>query len=92
MKFQLIEAGNSIGVNVNAFDFLKKKGFKIKHGRSKDYFLGESFYEYVTIEINNLKEMEKLLLLSNNIHLAVHKQEKENVLIIREYIDEESIH
>lgn len=36
--------------------------------------------------------MEKLLLLSNNIHLAVHKQEKENVLIIREYIDEESIH
>ena len=58
---------------------------------NRNYFQGESFYENVTITINNLKEMEKLLLLSNNIHLAVHKQEKKNILIIREYIDEESI-
>lgn len=91
MKFTLLEVGHSIGVNTNAFDFLKKKGFNIKHGHNRDYFQGESFYENVTIEINSLKEMETLLSLSNNIRLSVHKQEKKNVLIIREYINEESI-
>jgi hypothetical protein len=91
MKFTLLEGGHSMGINTNAFDFLEKKGFNIKHGHNRNYFQGESFYENVTITINNLKEMEKLLLLSNNIHLAVHKQEKKNILIIREYIDEESI-
>lgn len=88
MKFQLIEADNSLGVNVDAFDFLKKEGFKIKHGRGRDYFLGESFYEYVTIEINSLKEMEKLLLLSKRICLSAHN-DQDNTLIIREYINEE---
>lgn len=91
MKFTLLEGGHSMGININAFDFLEKKGFNIKHGHNRNYFQGESFYEDVTITINNLKEMEKLLLLSNNIRLAVHKQEKKNILIIREYIDEESI-
>ncbi len=91
MKFTLLEAGHSMGVNTNAFDFLKKKGFNIKHGHNRDYFQGESFYENVTIEINKLKEIETLLSLSNNIRLSVHKQEKKNVLIIREYINEESI-
>lgn len=91
MKFILLEGSHSMGINTNAFNFLKKKGFNIKHGHNKNYFQGESFYENVTITINNLKEMEKLLLLSNNIRLAVHKQEKKNILIIREYIDEESI-
>lgn len=91
MKFTLLEESHSMGINTNAFDFLKKKGFNIKHGNNRNYFQGESFYENVTITINNLKEMEKLLLLSNKIYLAVHKQEKKNILIIKEYIDEESI-
>lgn len=91
MKFTLLEAGHSMGININAFDFLKKKGFNIKHGHNRNYFQGESFYDNVTIEINDLKEMKTLLLLSDNIRLSVHKREKEYDLIIREYIDEESI-
>lgn len=91
MKFTLLEEGHSMGININAFDFLKKKGFNIKHGHDRNYFQGESFYDNVTIEINDLKEMKTLLLLSDNIHLSVHNREKEYVLIIREYIDEESV-
>lgn len=29
MKFQLLEGGNSLGVNVEIYDFLKRKGFKV---------------------------------------------------------------
>ena len=61
MKFQLLEGGNSLEVNVEIYDFLKRKGFKVRNTGAREYFLGESFYEEVYITLTTFKETEKLL-------------------------------
>ena len=61
MKFRLLEGGNSLGVNVEIYNLLKRKGFKIRNTGAKDYFLGESFYEVVYITITTFEEIKRLL-------------------------------
>ena len=52
---------NSLEVNVEIYDFLKRKGFKVRNTGAREYFLGESFYEEVYITLTTFKETEKLL-------------------------------
>lgn len=61
MKFRLLEGGNSLGVNVEIYNLLKRKGFKIRNTGAKEYFLGESFYEVVYITITTFEEIKRLL-------------------------------
>lgn len=90
MKFQLLEAGNPLGVNVEIYDFLKRKGFRVKNTRTRKYFLGESFYAEVYIILSTFEEIEKLLDISGfKVHKCKVNLNEIPCIIIEDLIDTE---
>ena len=90
MKLRLLEGGNSLGVNVEIYNLLKRKGFKIRNTGAKEYFLGESFYEVVYITITTFEEIKRLLDITS---FQIHKYEaglhQMPSIIIEDLIDTE---
>lgn len=90
MKFQLLEEGNSLGVNVEIYNFLKRKGFKVRNTGAREYFLGESFYEEVYITLSTFEEIEKLLDITGfKVHKCKVNLNKIPCIIIEDLIDTE---